>query len=112
MAIDFTLSPELEEIRMRVRSFVEEVIKPEEARIEGADSGTIEIEGVSALSGAQHRVIADRIEGAVEHTNDLGRLVGDGTLLRLVPEQGHGDPTAVGRVGRGVDLMQQRLAVD
>jgi len=35
MAIDFTLSPELEEIRMRVRNFVDDVIKPEEARIEG-----------------------------------------------------------------------------
>ena len=35
MAIDFTLTPELEETRMRVRSFIEEVVKPGEARIEG-----------------------------------------------------------------------------
>ena len=33
MAIDFTLSPELEDLRMRVRTFVDEVIKPTEARI-------------------------------------------------------------------------------
>ncbi len=33
MAIDFTLSPEHEEIRSRVRAFVEEVIIPEEARL-------------------------------------------------------------------------------
>src|SRR3954453_3573993 len=33
MAIDFTLSPEVEEIRMRVRSFIEEVVKPGEAKI-------------------------------------------------------------------------------
>ena len=32
------------------------------ARIEGAGTGTIEIEGVDALSGTEHRVIADRIE--------------------------------------------------
>ena len=29
MSIDFTLSPELDDLRMRVRAFVEEVIKPE-----------------------------------------------------------------------------------
>jgi len=35
VAIDFSLSPELEEIRVRVRTFVEDVIKPAEQRIEG-----------------------------------------------------------------------------
>jgi len=35
MAIDFTLTPELEEIRSRVRAFIEEVVKPGEAAIEG-----------------------------------------------------------------------------
>ena len=34
------------------------------ARITGADSGTIVIEGVSQLHGARHRVMADRIEAA------------------------------------------------
>ena len=34
MSIDFSLSPELEEIRLRVRTFVDDVIKPAEARIE------------------------------------------------------------------------------
>ncbi len=34
------------------------------ARIEGFDSGTITIEGVSRLHGATHRVMADRIEAA------------------------------------------------
>ena len=37
MAIDFTLSPELEDIRTRVRSFVDDVVKPGEDRIEGRD---------------------------------------------------------------------------
>jgi acyl-CoA dehydrogenase len=37
MAIDFTLTPELEDIRMRVRSFVDDVVKPGEARIGNRD---------------------------------------------------------------------------
>lgn len=36
MPIDFTLSPELQEIRERVSSFVSDVIKPEEERIKAA----------------------------------------------------------------------------
>jgi len=39
MAIDFTLSPELEAIREQVRAFVVDVIGPVEARIEGHDGG-------------------------------------------------------------------------
>jgi len=35
VAIDFSLSPELEAIRTRVRAFVDDVIRPAEARIEG-----------------------------------------------------------------------------
>ena len=37
MAIDFTLTPELEDIRVRVRSFVDDVVKPGEARIGSRD---------------------------------------------------------------------------
>ncbi|MCU1454036.1 MAG: putative acyl-CoA dehydrogenase [Acidimicrobiales bacterium] len=33
MAIDFTLSPELEDLRLRVRDFIETVVKPGEAKI-------------------------------------------------------------------------------
>ncbi len=33
MAIDFTLSPELEDIRLRVRTFINEVVKPGEAEL-------------------------------------------------------------------------------
>ena len=35
MAIDFTLTPELEALRMRIRAFVDDVIKPGEAELEG-----------------------------------------------------------------------------
>jgi acyl-CoA dehydrogenase len=34
MAIDFTLDPEIEELRMRVRAFISDVVAPEEATIE------------------------------------------------------------------------------
>ena len=37
MAIDFTLSPELERLRDRVRQFVSEVIIPEQQRFEAED---------------------------------------------------------------------------
>lgn len=37
MAIDFTLSPELEQLRLRVRDFVERVVKPGEAKIGNRD---------------------------------------------------------------------------
>ncbi len=37
MSIDFSLSPELEEIRTRVRTFVEEVIKPKTENIDDVD---------------------------------------------------------------------------
>ncbi len=37
MAIDFTLSPELEQLRLRVRDFIERVVKPGEAKIGNED---------------------------------------------------------------------------
>lgn len=38
MAIDFTLEPEIEELRLRVRSFITDVVKPGEARIGDIDT--------------------------------------------------------------------------
>jgi acyl-CoA dehydrogenase len=47
MAIDFTLTPELEDLRLRIRSFMDEVVRPGEARIGNREeldrSGYIEI---------------------------------------------------------------------
>ncbi|HSQ00721.1 MAG TPA: acyl-CoA dehydrogenase family protein [Candidatus Dormibacteraeota bacterium] len=37
MAIDFTLSPELEDLRLRVRDFIQQVVKPGEERIGDPD---------------------------------------------------------------------------
>jgi len=37
MPIDFTLTPEIEQLRLRVRDFIERVVKPGEAKIGGED---------------------------------------------------------------------------
>ena len=37
MPIDFTLSPEIEALRVRVRQFIDDVVKPGESKIEGED---------------------------------------------------------------------------
>ncbi len=60
MAIDFTLSPEVEELRRRVRAFVEEVIAPVADRIEGSDGGAglAGKERVSALIGLRKQARA------------------------------------------------------
>ena len=60
MAIDFTLSPEVEELRLRVRAFVEEVIAPVADRIEGSDGGEglAGPERVSALIGLRKQAKA------------------------------------------------------
>ena len=60
MAIDFTLSPEVEELRGRVRAFVEEVVAPVADRIEGSDGGAglSGRERVSALIGLRKQARA------------------------------------------------------
>ena len=60
MAIDFTLSPEVEELRRRVRAFVEDVIAPVADRIEGSDGGEglTGVERVSALIGLRKQARA------------------------------------------------------
>ena len=63
MAIDFSLTPELEAIRLRVREFVDDVIKPEEARIEGADGepALAGRERIEALIGLRKKAHAEGI---------------------------------------------------
>src|SRR5438034_424348 len=39
MSIDFTLTPEIEQLRLRVRDFIERVVTPGEAKIGGEDKG-------------------------------------------------------------------------
>jgi acyl-CoA dehydrogenase len=62
MAIDFSLSPELEEIRQRVRTFVDEVIRPEEERIESEKLAETDRKGyIGALLGLRQKARADGI---------------------------------------------------
>src|SRR5205823_12844259 len=44
------------------------------AKISGAGTSTITIEGVAELRGATHRIIPDRIERSEEHTSELQSL--------------------------------------
>jgi acyl-CoA dehydrogenase len=41
MAIDFSFSPELEQLRLKVRSFIEEIVKPIEAEIDETDRDSL-----------------------------------------------------------------------
>ncbi|MDH3663978.1 MAG: UDP-N-acetylglucosamine 1-carboxyvinyltransferase [Alphaproteobacteria bacterium] len=95
------------------------------ARIEGAGSATITIEGVPALHGARHRVVADRIElgtyaiAAAITSGELKLLGGRaeliGSLVEKLVEAGVGvteegdDLVVSSRGGRpaGVDVMTQ-----
>ena len=55
------------------------------ARVEGADTSTLRIEGVTSLHGAEHSVISDRIEAA---TFMVAAAItgGDLTLINCAPE--------------------------
>jgi len=53
VAIDFSLSPELEDIRARTRDFVETVVKPIEATIDEHDRTSL-VEGVVAMRKEAH----------------------------------------------------------
>jgi UDP-N-acetylglucosamine 1-carboxyvinyltransferase len=79
------------------------------ARIEGAGTGTIRIEGVSALSGAKHRVMPDRIEtgtylAAVAAAGGKVRLTGAapdtvGATVEMLVEAG-------ARIALGADSIE------
>jgi acyl-CoA dehydrogenase len=51
MSIDFTLTPELEAIRLRVREFIDDVVKPGEAEIGGLDRVEARMEYIQILFG-------------------------------------------------------------
>ncbi|NQV44475.1 MAG: UDP-N-acetylglucosamine 1-carboxyvinyltransferase, partial [Rhodospirillales bacterium] len=97
------------------------------AKIEGIGSGTLKIQGVSRLSGAEHAVIPDRIETgsyAVAAAITGGELTLRGTRLELIEsvadvlsdcgvdivENDAGDAITVSRTNgriRGVDIMTE-----
>ena len=80
------------------------------ARVSGAGSSVIEIEGVDALSGAEHRVIADRIEMGsfmVAPAIAGGEVVLEGGDASLVP----GFAEALDAAGVGVEAVEGGLRV-
>jgi UDP-N-acetylglucosamine 1-carboxyvinyltransferase len=110
------------------------------ARIEGAGSETIEIEGVDALHGARHRIIPDRIEvgtylmaaaitagdvrvangvpahlaALIEKLTEIGCQIdieGDGIGLRGTPEPVSRDVVTAPHPGFPTDLQAQYMAV-
>ncbi len=71
------------------------------ARIEGAGTSTIQVEGVSKLHGTEHTIIADRIEaGTFLIAGAMTR--GDLVISNCVPEHldALGEQDAAGRSGR------------
>jgi acyl-CoA dehydrogenase len=60
VAIDFSLSPELEDIRKRVRTFIDDVVRPEEDRIEAEHlDRTDRTAYVKALIGMRKQAYSD-----------------------------------------------------
>jgi acyl-CoA dehydrogenase len=60
VAIDFSLSPELEEIRKRVRTFIDDVVRPEEERIEAEHLDQTDRKAyVKALIGMRKRAASE-----------------------------------------------------
>jgi UDP-N-acetylglucosamine 1-carboxyvinyltransferase len=80
------------------------------ARIEGAGTETITIEGVSALHGAEHFITPDRIEAG---TYALAAAVtgGDVTVTHCRPEHLDALTTRLRRSGARVDVETDRLRV-
>lgn len=80
------------------------------ARIEGEGTGTLTIEGVAALRGAEHHVIPDRIEaGTYAIAAALTR--GDLTVRRCVPRHLKALQTALKSTGAGVEAGANFLRV-
>ena len=66
------------------------------------------LDGVAQVLGPVMRVIAgQRVEGAVEHADDLARFVGNDGVPLLVPEDRHRDLAGHVRLGAQVDVAQE-----
>ncbi|MBI2717980.1 MAG: UDP-N-acetylglucosamine 1-carboxyvinyltransferase [Rhizobiales bacterium] len=80
------------------------------ARIEGLHSATLKVSGVSSLSGAEHEVIADRIETGT-YAMCAGMTGGD-VLLKGARPDTLGEVIAVmRRIGIGVDETNEGLRI-
>ncbi len=80
------------------------------ARIEGAGTRRIIIEGVRELHGAEHRVIPDRIEAGTFLV--AGAIAGSGvTVKRVQPEHLRAVTDALARCGYVVDIAQDSISI-
>src|SRR5205809_1185968 len=80
------------------------------AKIEGAGTTRIVIEGVHELHGAEHRVIPDRIEAGTFLV--AGAIAGDGvTVKRVEPEHVRAVTDLLARCGYAVDVAGDSISI-
>ena len=80
------------------------------AKIEGAGTDRIVIEGVRELHGAEHRVIPDRIEAGTFLV--AGAIAGEGvTVKRAEPEHVRAVTDALARCGYAVDIATDSISI-
>ena len=80
------------------------------AKIEGAGTRRIIIEGVAALHGAEHRVIADRIEAGTFLV--AGAIAGNGVTVKQVnPEHIRAVTDALARCGYAIDIEERAVSI-
>src|SRR3954451_22081813 len=80
------------------------------AKIEGAGTRRIIIEGVAALHGAEHRVIPDRIEAGTFLV--AGAIAGKGvTVKRVEPEHVRTTTDALARCGYAMDVQDRAISI-
>jgi len=80
------------------------------AKIEGAGTRRIIIEGVAALHGAEHRVIADRIEAGTFLV--AGAIAGNGVTVKQVnPEHVRAVTDALARCGYAIDIEDRAVSI-
>jgi len=80
------------------------------AKIEGAETTRIVIEGVHELHGAEHRVIPDRIEAGTFLV--AGAIAGDGvTVKRVEPEHVRAVTDLLARCGYAVDVAGDSISI-
>jgi UDP-N-acetylglucosamine 1-carboxyvinyltransferase len=80
------------------------------AKIEGAGTDRITVEGVPELHGAEHRVIPDRIEAGTFLV--AGAIAGDGvTVKRVEPEHVRAVTDSLAKCGYAVDVAGDSISV-
>src|SRR6186713_1894900 len=80
------------------------------AKIEGAGTERLTIEGVPELHGAEHRVIPDRIEAGTFLV--AGAIAGDGvTVKRVEPEHLRAVTDSLAKCGYAIDIAGDSISV-